>query len=164
MERLIIREATVDDIASILEIYNDAIAHTTATFDLDQQTVDEKKVWFQQFDRKHPLFVAELNHRVVGYSSLSPFNKKEAYARTVENSIYVHHEARGKGLAKQLLEKLITSAKELEHHSIIALITKGNEVSVKLHKQYDFEYVGVLREVGSKFGEWQDVYFYQLIL
>lgn len=160
----IIRVATIDDIPSILEIYNDAIKNTTATFDLDLQTLEEKQVWFQQFNDIHPLFVAEINKKVVGYSSLLPFNKKEAYAKTVENSIYVHKDARGKGVAKLLLEKLIMAAKEVNHHSIIALITKGNEVSVKLHKKYDFEYVGVLREVGSKFDEWQDVYFYQLIL
>lgn len=161
---MIIREATIDDIEEILEIYNDAIIHTTATFDLEIQTLEERQFWFQQFDEIHPLFVAEINNKVVGYSSLSPFNKKEAYAKTVENSIYVHKNARGKGVATALLEKLIVAAKEVEHHSIIALITKGNEGSVKLHQQYNFEYIGVLREVGSKFGEWQDVYFYQLIL
>lgn len=164
MKDLIIREATMNDLVGILEIYNDAIAHTTATFDLDLQTLEEKKIWFQQFDELHPIFVAELDKKIVGYSSLSHFNKKEAYAKTVENSIYVHREARGMGVGKYLLEKLIIAAREREHHSIIALITKGNEISVKLHKQYHFEYVGVLREVGSKFDEWQDVYFYQLIL
>lgn len=164
LEEINVRVAVLDDIEAILEIYNDAIAHTTATFDLDLQTIEEKKIWFQQFSEIHPLFVAEINDKVVGFSSLSPFNKKEAYAKTVENSIYVHRNARGKGVAKLLLNKLIIAAKEVEHHSIIALITRGNDVSVKLHEQFQFEYIGVLREVGSKFGEWQDVYFYQLII
>lgn len=164
MGEIIIRKALIIDLTAILEIYNDAITNTTATFDLDIQTLEEKKEWFHQYNDVHPLFVAEVGNRVVGYGSLSPFNKKEAYAKTVENSIYVHKDARGKGVAKLLLEKLIVAAKEVEHHSIIALITKGNDVSVKLHEQYNFQYVGVLREVGSKFDAWQDVYFYQLIL
>lgn len=164
MNKVIVRLATEEDIPAILEIYNDAIAHTTATFDLDLQTIDEKKLWFQQFNDVHPLFVAEINNNVVGYSSLTPFNKKEAYVKTVENSIYVHKDARGKGVANFLLEKLIIAAKEVKHHSIIALITQGNENSIKLHEKYHFTYVGVLREVGNKFDEWQDVSFYQLIL
>lgn len=159
-----IRNAIQDDLNDILEIYNDAITNTTATFDLDIQTLEEKQIWFKQFCDIHPIFVAEINQKVIGYSCLLPFNKKEAYAKTVENSIYIHKNARGKGIAKLLLEKLIIAAREVGHHSIIALITKGNDISIQLHEQYQFEKVGVMKEVGSKFDQWQDVYFYQLIL
>lgn len=159
-----VRKAMKEDVSSILEIYNDAIVHTTATFDLEEQTLEEKEEWFKQFNDTYPLFVAEIEGQVVGFSSLTEFRKKKAYAKTVENSIYIHQSARGKGVAKLLLDRLIVAAKEVGHHTIIAMITKGNEISIKLHEQYKFECVGELREVGDKFEQWQDVYFYQLIL
>ncbi len=164
MEKLIIRKAAEEDVKGILEIYNYAIVHTTASFDIKEQSLEEKKLWFQGYNDKYPLLVAQLGGEIVGYSSLSSFRNKEAYARTVENSVYVHPEAQGKGIAKRLLQAIIEEGRKIGYHVIIAAITKENEISIYLHEQVGFEYIGCMKEVGYKFGEWQDVCFYQLKL
>ncbi|MFX3630009.1 MAG: N-acetyltransferase family protein [Ectobacillus sp.] len=159
-----IRKATVEDVPGILEIYNDAVLHTTATFDLREQTLEERTQWFYKYNDLYPLVVAEIDGRVAGYCSLSPFREKEAYKRTVEISVYVHRDERGKGIARRLIEHILLLAKQVNHHVIIAGITKGNEASIRLHEEFGFIHVGTFCEVGYKFDEWQDVLFYQLIL
>ncbi|PGZ97441.1 GNAT family N-acetyltransferase [Bacillus pseudomycoides] len=159
-----IRSAYREDVRAILHIYNDAIVHTTATFDLQEKSLAEMNVWFDTHNEMYPIIVAEEDGIVLGYCSLSPFREKEAYKQTVEISVYVEKQARGKGIAKKLIERILKVAGDVRHHTIIAGITKGNDISVKLHEQMGFTYVGCFREVGYKFNEWQDVLFYQYII
>lgn len=159
-----IRDAVNEDLPDLLRIYNDAIAKSTATFDTSQLTLEERAVWFSHYGGPHPLLVSEEDGKVTGYGSLSRFRDKDGFARTVEISIYVDESWRGKGIGKALLQELLRRGKELGHHVVVAGITGGNAVSTNLHKAHGFQYVGRFREVGHKFGEWQDVDFYQLIL
>ncbi|MEH6892388.1 N-acetyltransferase family protein [Bacillus sp. JJ864] len=159
-----IRNADREDVRSIVHIYNDAVIHTTATFDLQEKTLAEMNVWLDAHNEMYPVVVAEEEGSILGYCSLSPFREKEAYKQTVEISVYVDQHARGKGIAKKLIGRILQLAEEAEHHAIIAGITKGNDISVKLHEQMGFTYVGCFQEVGYKFNEWQDVLFYQYIL
>ncbi|MFB6469589.1 GNAT family N-acetyltransferase [Cytobacillus sp. Hz8] len=159
-----IREATIEDLPGMLEIYNDAIIHLTATFDLEEQTLEQRKVWFEEHGGMHPLIVAEINQEIAGYCCLSPYNQKSAYAKTLELSVYLSNKHKGKGLGTVLMKEIITKAKELGHHTIISLITSGNEASVKIHEKLGFSYVGTIKEVGYKFNQWHDVAYYQLML
>jgi phosphinothricin acetyltransferase len=148
-----------------LDIYNDAIRNLTATFDLEEQTINERRIWFEKFDEKHPLVVAELeNGDVVGYSCLSSFRTKPAYAYSTELSVYISSKYRGQGIGTTLMQAILYEARQLGYHTVIGGITEGNEVSVRLHEKFGFEYVGCFREVGLKFGEWQNVHFYQLLI
>jgi L-amino acid N-acyltransferase len=162
--KLNIRTATVEDVPFILGIYNEAIVNTTATFEIDERTIEQQLEWFDQFNEEYPLFVAEVDGVVAGYSCIAPFNKKAAYKRTVENSLYIHPDYQGRGLAKKLLQQTIASAKELGYYTIIAIITEGNEGSIKLHEKLGFEFSGTLKEVGNKFDEWKGISYYQLML
>jgi len=110
------------------------------------------------------LIVGEINGDVVGYCSLSRFRDKPAYAKTVESSVYVASEFQGRGIGTLLMREIIRRAMELGYHTIIAGIAAGNESSVKLHTSLGFQYIGSFKEVGFKFGKWQDVLFYQLHL
>jgi L-amino acid N-acyltransferase len=162
---IVIRPATLADLPSLVDIYNYAVLETTATFDLEAQTVAERQAWFAGHSPDvHPLIVAEEDGTVLGYSGLLPYRTKPAYRHTVELSIYVHPEAQGRGIGKQLMRSIIVRAQEIGHHVIIAGITGGNESSFRLHEQFGFREVGILREVGYKFGKWHDVHFYQLTL
>lgn len=161
---MMIRKAVLEDVPQILDIYNDAVLHTTATFDLEEKTLEDRLQWFHKYNDIYPLIVAELDEKVAGYCSLSPFREKEAYKQTVEISVYVHKKARGKGIARELIKRILELGKEAGHHVIIAGITGGNDVSVKLHESFSFSHAGTFREVGFKFGEWQDVFFYELLL
>lgn len=159
-----VRLAALNDLPAILEIYNYAIRNLTATFDLEEQTIEQRRDWFDQHVGKYPLIVAEINGEVVGYSSLSPFREKEAYSQTAELSIYISPNHQGHGIGKKLMEEILKLAGENHYHVIIAGITGGNEASIHLHKRFGFEYIGCFKEVGFKFGEWQDVDFYQLLI
>lgn len=159
-----VREAVLEDLPYILDIYNEAIRNLTATFDLEEQPLEQRKTWFEKHGPRYPLMVAELDGKVVGYSCLSPYRDKAAYAGSTELSIYISAECRGKGIGKLLMQAILQRAEELGFHTVIGGITGGNETSVKLHEKFGFTFVGRFKEVGFKFGEWQDVCFYQLIL
>ncbi len=161
---IVIREAVEADLTDVLEIYNYAVRETTATFDLQEQTMEQRQEWFRKYGGKHPLLVAELEGRAAGYCCLSTFRAKPAYDRTVELSVYIHPDHWGKGIARALMTNVLRRARELGHHSVVSCITAGNEISVRLHEAFGFRYVGTFRECGWKFDAWQDVMFYELLL
>lgn len=164
MHMIKIRSAETVDLDQITRIYNWAVINTTATFDIVEQTLEKRKDWFEHYGGLYPLIVAEIEGRVVGYSSLSKFREKEAYAKTVELSVYVDQEFHGRGIGTLLMEKILNMAEELGHHAVVSGITAGNEISIKMHEKFGFKFCGCFKEVGYKFGKWQDVLFYQLIL
>ncbi len=160
-----IRTAQERDLPAILEIYNDAIINTTAVYDYEPHTLEMRKQWFRIKEAQgYPVFVAEENGRVVGFSSIGPWRTWAAYKYSVENSIYVAADQRGKGIGKKLLEPLIDAAKQLDLHAIIAGIDATNEVSIKLHRSFGFTEAGQFKQVGYKFGRWLDLTFMQLLL
>lgn len=160
----VLREAQPADLPELVFIYNWAVRNTTATFDIEEQTLAQRQEWFNKHTAQYPIIVAEEEGKVIGFSSLSPFHEKEGYAKTVEISVYIERDFWGKGLGKQLLEEIIHRARGLGYHSIMALITADNAASIRLHERFGFRQVGHLREVGYKFDRWLDVLFYQLIL
>lgn len=160
----LIRHAVRDDIPKLLDIYNEAILHSVATFDMAKQTLAEREQWFSQFGERYPIIVADREGEAAGYCCLTSFRAKPAYSRTAEISIYLDKRFRGMGIGTQLLARMIELAKERNFHVIIAAITGGNETSIRLHRRFGFVPAGVFREVGYKFDAWQDVHFLQLIL
>jgi len=160
-----IRKAVEEDLPAILEIYNDIILHTTAVYDYDPHSLEMRKLWWQTKQKDgFPVFVAEDNGRLLGFSSFGPFRAWAAYQYSIENSVYVHHECRGRGIGKLLLAPIIESADQMNFHTILAGIDAENQASLKLHKGFGFTEVAHFREVGFKFGKWLDLKFLQLIL
>lgn len=164
MQMVHIREAVIEDLPNLLMIYNHAVRTSAATFDLEEWTLEERREWFSHYGGPYPLIVAVVDGVVVGYSSLSPFRQKAAYAKTVEISVYIDPKFWGRGIGKILMEEILKRAKELQYHIVISGITAGNDASVKLHEKFGFSYIGTFHEVGWKFNKWQDVMFYELIL
>jgi L-amino acid N-acyltransferase YncA len=160
---LSIRPARPDDLGAITEIYNEAILTTNATFDTETQTEDEQRIWFSHHNSKHPIIVAEEGGIIIGWASLSEWSNRCAYADTTENSVYVKKEFWGKGVGRSLLEQLLREGEKAGLHTVIARITEGNEVSIHLHESLGFEHIGIMKEVGKKFGKLLDVYLMQKI-
>ena len=158
-----IRPATEFDISAITEIYNDAILNTTATFDTEVKTVEERLIWFRNHDTNHPVIVAEMKGDVIGWASLSKWSDRCAYDSTAEVSVYVHADFRDKGVGKRLMELITMEGKERGLHSLISRITEGNEKSIYLHERLGFANVGTLKEVGKKFGKLLDVHMLQIV-
>jgi L-amino acid N-acyltransferase YncA len=164
MKDLTVREATAADQRAILDIYNDAVLHTTATFDLEPRTWEEQLRWFEEHGPPYRVLVAVVGETVAGWGSLSPFRPRPGYRFTAEDSVYVRADFRNRGIAAALLERLIEAARQGGFHSIMALIDGDNEVSVRLHERFGFRHVGRFTEVGFKFDRWLDVVHMQKML
>ena len=162
---VIIRKATESDLQGMLTIYNEIIKNTTAVYEYNTQTFVMRVQWFaSKKESGFPVFCAEENGLVIGFSSIGPFRNWTAYKYSVENSVYVSAEHRGKGIGKLLLLPLIQAAKEMNMHTIIASIDANNESSLRLHKSLGFFEVAHFKQVGYKFGRWLDLKFLELIL
>jgi len=163
---MIIRPAKRADVPAILDIYNDAVLTTTATYDYEPRPLQHRVQWFEDHEKSgFPIFVAEDDSgKIVGWSSLSRYHDRKGYQFTSENSIYIAAHARGRGIGKLLLEPLIESAKKIGLRAIIAVIDATNEASIRLHARCGFFEVGRFQKVGFKFGRWLDVLYMGLLL
>jgi L-amino acid N-acyltransferase YncA len=162
-----VRPAQPGDAEAIREIYNQAVATTTATLDTSPRTPEGQQAWMDAHNGlPYPALVAETiaDGTVVGYASLSPYNPKPGYRGTAEHSLYVHADWQGKGIGAVLLSALITDAAQRGFITMVALITADNVASLRLHARYGFVDVGTLRRVGRKFDREVDVTFMQLFL
>lgn len=159
-----IRRATADDLAAINAIYNYYIPRSTASYQTEPATPEERAAWFAAHGPRHPVLVAEAAGEVIGWASLSRFHVRAAYQHTVEDSIYLRHDRLARGLGRRLLDELIRCAKSVGHHSVIALISADQEPSLRLHQRAGFAEVARLREVGRKFDRWLDVVYMQRML
>jgi len=158
-----IRNATEKDQPAILDIYNEAVVNTTATFDTEARTPDAQRDWFLKHKKNHPVLVAEENGVITGWASLSPWSDRCAYETTVEVSVYVHHAHRGKGTGAELLKQIIAAGEAVKNHTVISRITQDNAISIHLHEKLGFRHIGVMKEVGFKFGRLLDVHMMQLL-
>jgi L-amino acid N-acyltransferase len=162
--QLTIRRATPDDLEAITEIYNDAIRSTTATFDTEPKSLADRRQWLETHGERHPVLVAELEGQVVGWSSLSRWSDRLAYADTAETTFYVHPQHRGQGIGRRLKEATVAEARRLGFHTLIARVAEGSVASLHLNESLGFVRVGTLREVGRKFGRLLDVHILQKML
>lgn len=155
---LLIRTAEQKDLPRITEIYNDAIMTTTATFDTTPKTIEEQRLWFNDHGTKNPIMVAEQEGIIIAWGSLSKWSDRCAYTDTAEVSLYVTEPCRGKGIGTRLLKKLLDEGKKQGLHAVIARITEGNTHSLSLHESLGFLPIGMMKEVGVKFGKRLDVH------
>jgi phosphinothricin acetyltransferase len=160
---LTIRHAKPEDLGTITEIYNEAIRKTVATFDTNPKTLEEQKQWYTNHGPDNPIMIAEQNNVVVGWAALSPWSDRYAYSDTAEISLYILEKHQGRGIGRKLLEAIIENGKKTNLHAVIARITEGNEASIHLHESVGFKHIGIMKEVGFKFGKRLDVYLMQKI-
>jgi phosphinothricin acetyltransferase len=159
-----IRLAHENDLPAVLEIYNHYIRTSTCTFQVDPETEADRRAWFRDRGEKHPVTVAELAGEVIGWGSLSIWNKRAAYASTVEASVYVRADVQRRGVGRAILQDLLERARQCGHRTVIGGACTEQTASIALQESLGFERVGCFREVGHKFGRWLDVVYFQYIL
>lgn len=138
-DELVIRDAALADLPEITAIYNSTIASRLVTADLVPVTWQSKQTWFDAHDtRNRPLWVIEYEGRMVAWLSFQSFYGRPAYDATVEMSIYIHQEARNKGLGKYLVQYAIDKAPSLAVKTILAFIFDHNQPSIELFKKFGF--------------------------
>ncbi len=150
----------------ILDIFNEAIANSTALYDYKSRTLENMQDWFQlkQTGNFPVIGVTDEAGQLMGFASYGTFRVWAAYKYTVEHAIYVHQDHRGKGLGKILLNRLIECATKQQLHVMIGGIDIANQASIALHEKLGFKHSGTIEQVAFKFGRWLDLGFYQLIL
>lgn len=152
--------------APILEIFNDAILTSTALYDYAPRTPQSMDTWFDTKARSgFPVIGAEDGEgSLLGFASYGSFRAWPAYKYTVEHSVYVRRDQRGRGLGSLLVRELIAAARERGVHVMVGAIDSSNAASLAMHRALGFVHAGTLRQVGFKFGRWLDVDFLQLTL
>jgi len=157
MTAVVFRPVTDGDSAAVLDIYNHYVSTSTVTFDLDVWTADDMAHKIETVSALGmPFIVAERDGEVVGYAYLSTFREKAAYDSTMENTLYLHEDARGLGIGATMLKELCQLGARSGVREVVAVIADTPDAvpSIRLHDKAGFARVGAMDNVGRKFGEW----------
>ena len=159
-----LRDATADDAPALQRIYEDAVLHGTATYEIDPPDEAEMRARFEALKSKgYPYIVAcDAAGQVVAYAYAGPFRARPAYRWSVEDSVYMLPEAKGKGIGTALLRRLVEVCEEKGFRQMIAVIGgSDHQPSIKLHERVGFQHIGIFEGSGFKFGRWIDTVFMQ---
>lgn len=160
-----LRDALAEDLPGILDIYNDAVRNTTAIWNETPVDLANRQAWFEaRAQQGYPILVAVDETGVLGYASFGDWRPFEGFRHTVEHSVYIRGDQRGKGLGPSLMTALIERARVCDKHVMVAAIESGNAASIRLHERLGFTITGQMTQVGVKFGRWLDLTFMQLNL
>jgi L-amino acid N-acyltransferase len=151
---------------AILEIFNDAIANSTALYVYKPRTMDTMVNWFatKTANRFPVIGIENDDGSLMGFASWGTFRAFPANKYSIEHSVYVHKDHRAQGVSTTLMNALIARAREAQLHTLIGGIDATNTVSISLHKKLGFTHAGTIAHAAFKFGRWLDLAFYQLIL
>jgi L-amino acid N-acyltransferase len=157
-----ILDAAESDLAGLLTIYNDVVATSTAIYSHLPATLDDRRQWWRaRVAQGYPVLVARDAGGVVGFASFGDFRAWPGYRFTVEHSVHVRADGRGRGVGTALLTALFARAAALNKHVMIGGVDANNAASIRFHERLGFAQAGHLREVGYKFDRWLDLVFLQ---
>lgn len=162
----VIRATRAGDAAALAEIYADAVLHGLGTFEeAPPSPVEMEARRLRVAAAGLPHLVDEEEGRVLGFAHASPFRSRAAYRFTAEDTVYVHPDAKGRGVGRRLLGGVVAGCEARGLHQLVALVgDSGNTASLRLHHALGFTNAGVLPAIGFKHGRWVDVVCLQLAL
>ncbi|MBV8051221.1 MAG: N-acetyltransferase [Acidobacteriaceae bacterium] len=164
---MIVRPASLADLAKLTDVYNYYVEYSPATFDIQPFTPQQREGWFHDHSdgHRHRLLVAEQKPgEILGYAASGPFRSKEGYQTTVEVTVYCHPAATGKGVGAALYRELFELLKCEDVHRAVAGIAQPNAASNALHERFGFVMVGTFTDVGRKFGTYIDVLWMEKVM
>ncbi len=152
--------------SAILAIFNEAIANSTALYEYQPRTMDTMRAWFDTKAKSNfpVLGLEDETGALMGFASFGTFRAFAAYKYTVEHSVYVDQQFRGRGVGRRLLSAVIEAATTRQYHTMIGGIDADNAASIALHQSLGFTHCASIKQAGFKFGRWLDLEFYQLVL
>lgn len=157
----IIRPIKPSDCPAVCDIYNYYILHSVVTFEEDLVTIDDMTERINNVVHKLPWLIFEQNAQILGYAYAKEWNSRSAYRHTAETTIYLDHQAIGKGIGKSLYSELLNILKAQNIHTVIGGIALPNKGSIGLHESLGYNKVAHFAEVGYKFDQWIDVAYWQ---
>jgi phosphinothricin acetyltransferase len=151
---------------AILAILNEAIANSTALYEYRPRNLQSMSNWFaaKQAAGFPVVGATSSSGELLGFATYGTFRAWPAYKYSIEHSVYIHRDHRGKGVGPALMRQLIAKAVEQQYHVMVGGIDISNSASVALHEKLGFVHAGTIKHAGFKFGRWLDLAFYQLIL
>lgn len=156
-----IRRVELNDIESICDIYNYYIEKSTITFEEIAVSADEMKNRIKKVSMEYPWLVCEIDGKIVGYAYGSKWKARGAYRYSVESTVYVDVNYKGKGIGASLYKDLLKELRHMGFHSVIGGIALPNPASIALHEKLGFKKVAQFEEVGYKHQKWIDVGYWQ---
>ena len=146
---MIIRFATIEDLESIIDIYNQAIRAGNATADIEVLHPDDRMEWFHEHSEdSYPIYIVEEGGVITGWGSLSHYRKGRGGLRTTaEISFYIHYDHQGKGYGRKLIEYMIDDCPRLGINNLIALLLDINDASIAILKKYGFSQWGLMPDI-----------------
>jgi phosphinothricin acetyltransferase len=158
-----IRRVEQGDLKALLDIYNHYVATTPISFDVEPRTLAQRQLWLESFRPRgpHQCFVAAEGGQAIGWACSGKYKEKEAYATSVELSVYLAPDQHRKGLGRRLYQTLIDALQGEDINRLYGGITQPNQASVALHLALGFRHLGTQTEVGRKFGRYWDVALYE---
>ena len=159
-----IRNVSLRDAKAIVDIYNEYVVNSVATFETEPLRVEEMEGRIAGISASYPYLVYVDQDEVVGYCYAHTWKERSAYRYTLETTVYLSPGHTGKGIGMLLMQRLIEACRENGYRALIACITEGNEASNILHERLGFKQVSHFTKVGLKFDRWLDVADYELLL
>jgi phosphinothricin acetyltransferase len=180
---MLIRPATESDVPAIRAIYNQIAATSTAIYNDQPVTLEDRLTWFRsRMKSGYPVLVAIVpsanatedsadatqeeiaGDQIAGFASFGDFRSWPGYRFSVEHTVHLDAAHRGRGIGKQLLLALIPIAQLLGKHAMVGAVDAENPISIRLHESLGFERVAHFRQIGHKFNRWLDLLFFEKIL
>ena len=160
---VLIRAATAADIPAITAIYDHAVSHGTASFELDPPDAAEMvRRHHALVEAGYPYLVADADGTVAGYAYAGPYRARPAYRFSVEDSVYVAPALHRCGVGRALLDRLVAEAEQRGFRQMVAVIGDSAQTpSIELHRAAGFRLIGAIEHVGFKFGRWLDTVLMQ---
>src|SRR5688572_19637010 len=160
-----IRDAVDEDVPAILAIYNEVIATSTAVYRDTPATLDDRLEWFAaRRAQSYPILVAADDSGLLGFASYGDFRAWPGYRFSVEHTVHIRADQRGRGVGSELMRALIQRAIEQGKHVMIGGVDAENEASLRFHERLGFVPAARLHQVGFKFNRWLDLVFVERIL
>lgn len=161
---LIIRNANVNDAKAVNNIINWYIENTAINFDTEPWTVEQRSEWIESFNQPgspYKMLVGESNGEILGFANNTKFRTRSAYNSSTETTVYTARDIKSRGRGGALYEALLQWVVQEKFHRAYAVITLPNLPSIALHERLGFKLIGVMDEVGRKFGRFHDTAIYQ---
>ena len=159
-----VRAAAENDLPAITDLMRWAAEETTATFTIHPRSLEEWSTKWQRSRAFYPWLVATAGDEFLGFAKASPFRDNDAYAWTVEVSVYVRPEHHGKGIARELYSRLFSQLHLQGYFAAVAVVTSENEGSILFHERVGMKRAGTLAEVGYKFDRKLGIVMFELAL